>query len=298
MESYTIYQFDLDRVRWNEELDGILPKGWTETELGRALFKQASTSESKFTANRSDWSEKVVWELTKLLKLPAARYELAAVIDGDKEIPGSISIDCSLVGDEKRYPIEELLVSTMPKYDFPEDYTIGNTIKALAKIDVRLPPNYEVPDGIKDGVDMFVGIVMLDAWIGNSDRHDRNLEIVKSADGSVYLSPVFDNGNSLGATEKPEVRASISVSDYSKRYNEACFTSGERELTGFDTFEIAARIRPQASIVWLEKLSLITSQQIDRIFEKIPNERISIDARLFAKQLLKYNSYELLNLSR
>ena len=297
MAVYSTYQLESSQVEWNEELEGILPKGWVETELGRALFKQASTSESKLLKSRSDWSEKVVWELTKLIKLPAARYELATLVDGDKELPGTISLDCSMAGDEKRYPLEELLRGRLANYDFPEDYTISNTLSVLANTHIQLPPNYEVPEGIKDGADLFVGIVMLDAWIGNSDRHDRNLEIVKQVDGKVYLSPVFDNGHSLGATEKPELRASIAIADYSQNYNEACFVEGEKELTVGEAFEVAASIRPEAAQVWLKELGKVKEEEIARIFEGIPKERISAEARLFAQNLLDYNRWQLFSLS-
>ena len=42
MAVYSTYQLESFQVDWNEELEGILPKGWVETELGKALFKQAS----------------------------------------------------------------------------------------------------------------------------------------------------------------------------------------------------------------------------------------------------------------
>lgn len=299
MVNYRVYQFPLSQIQWNEELDGIIPKGWIEkTPVGKALFKQASTIESKISTSRNDWSEKAVWELTKLLKLPAARYELAKAIDGDKEIPGSISIDCSQAENERRYPVEEMLRGTLSKYNFPEDYTISNTIESLAKIKVELPPNYEVPDGIKDGADLLVGIVMLDAWIGNSDRHDRNLEIVKQSDGSVYLSPAFDNGNSLGATEKQELRESVSVLDYSQDYNYACFMEGEKDLTGKEALAVAAKIRPEAVKVWLNQLEKISQKQIKQIFEKIPSDRIKMESALFAQNLLGHNRLELLSLKQ
>jgi hypothetical protein len=184
MTNYNNYQLDNSQVQWNEELDGILPKGWIEeTDFGRALFKQASINESKTFRSLTDWSEKVAYEIAKLLQLPAARYELATVIDGEREIFGSISVDCSAAPGEKRYPIEAVLADELDEYNFPDDYSIANTIAALESANVQLPPHYQLPPGIKDGSVGFVGIVMFDCLIGNGDRHDRNLEVVVGEDG-------------------------------------------------------------------------------------------------------------------
>jgi hypothetical protein len=44
---------------------------------------------------------------------------------------------------------------------------------------VNLPINGIPPEGIQKAVDVFVGYLLLDAWIGNGDRHHENWGIVR-----------------------------------------------------------------------------------------------------------------------
>jgi glycine cleavage system regulatory protein len=66
----------------NEELDGIIPKGWIETpSLGKVLFKEAASDRENIAESRTDWSEKVVSEINQLVGLPTALYELAVMLN-------------------------------------------------------------------------------------------------------------------------------------------------------------------------------------------------------------------------
>ena len=300
MSEFEIIQIPTSSFRYNQELEGILAKGWiNHPTIGRALFKEAAANLSRLKESRTDWSEKVVSELNQLLKLPAARYELATVLDSLSLIPGSLSYSVHQPGDRTRITLEEFLLNTLPQYDYPQDYSPNNIIQALAQNNVELPPNYSVPDGINDGADMFIGILMLDAWIGNSDRHDHNLEIVEANNMQLYLSPVFDNGSSLGASEKQELRSKISIEQYNNEYNFSCFEDGNgQELTGLGTFKKAASLRPLAASTWLNQLAQIQPEQINHIFNQIPEALITNEAKVFAQNLLEYNRVQLLDLSQ
>ena len=300
MSKFEIIQIPTSSFRYNQELEGILAKGWiNHPTIGRALFKEAAANLSRLKESRTDWSEKVVSELNLLLKLPAAHYELATVIDSERLIPGSLSLTVHQPEDRTRITLEEFLINTLPEYDYPQDYSPDNIIKALTQNNVELPPNYSVPDGINDAADMFVGILMLDSWIGNSDRHDHNLEIVEANNMQLYLSPVFDNGSSLGASEKQELRSRISIEQYNNEYNFSCFEDGNgQELTGLGAFKKAASLRPTSARAWLNQLAQIQPEQINHIFNQIPEGRISPEAKVFAQNLLEYNRVQLLDLSQ
>jgi hypothetical protein len=135
----------------------------------------------------------VVSEINQLTGLPTALCELAVMVEDEREVPGTISIDLSQPDDEERFPLENLLQQSMSQYDYAFDYQVDNVIQALSDNNIQLPPNFPVPEGIKDAADMFVGVLMMDATVGNSDRHDRNLDIVRQSSGQFYLSPVFDH---------------------------------------------------------------------------------------------------------
>ena len=85
------------------EQSGVQDKAWLEhPELGDVLFKASSIEEAPEI--QTDWTEKVAYELAKLLDLPATRYELAqATVDEDYDpIRGSFSISFKLENSEPR----------------------------------------------------------------------------------------------------------------------------------------------------------------------------------------------------
>jgi hypothetical protein len=85
------------------QLKGILNKSWYEhPELGLCLFKEATSPRVPIPNVRNDWVEKVVYEISKLLDLPAARYEFALAWSEERQsfIPGSLSVNCLPPGAE------------------------------------------------------------------------------------------------------------------------------------------------------------------------------------------------------
>lgn len=296
-DKFEIFSIRASDVYLNEELDGILPKGWVEIQgSGIALFKEAASNRETLVESRTDWSEKVASEIAQLLELPVAHYELAVVEDGDSKVPGILSFDLSQPDDEERFPIEEFLQQSLSQYNYPSDYNIGNVINALSENNVSCPPNVKTPEGIDNAADLFVGIVLLDAVISNSDRHDRNLDIVRQTNGESYFSPVFDNGLSLGAIEDDELRSWIDPQHYNKHYNFSVFTNENKNISNLDAFKLAAELRPKAASIWLEQLQKIERSQIKSIFNRIPDKIITPLANDFALDLLAHNQKHLLEL--
>ena len=297
-KDFEIISVSASDTQFNEELDGIIPKGWIEIpSLGKALFKEAAGNRDYITESRTDWSEKVVSEINQLVNLPTAYYEFAIMQDDGEEIPGTLSIDLSQPNDEERFPIEELLQQTLDKYNYASDYQVDKVIQALSDNDIGLPPNFPAPEGIKSGADMLVGILMMDATVGNRDRHDRNLDIVQQTNGHFYLSPVFDQGYSLGAAEDNDLRSWIDPQQYNQYHNFSSFSYKGEDISGLEAFKQAAQIRPSAAKIWLNELQKVDVRQIEQIFEQVPGDRITPDAKYFALELVKYNRSQLLNLS-
>ncbi len=300
MDKFQVFQVLATQLRRISESNGIVPKGWiSESPLGRVLFKEAASKRSQITESRSDWTEKVVSEFNQLLILPAARYELADLIEKDgTKVPGSISVDLIQTDDDERIPLKESLEQSIPDYDQANDYQVANVIQTLLDGEVKLPPNYDVPHGIENGTDMFVGILLLDATVGNEDRHDHNIDIVRQVNGESYISPVFDNGSSLGSTETDRFRSQTSPKQYSEEYNVSFFDFQSNDITGIEAFKQAAKIRPLAAQIWLDQLDSIQPEQIQNIFDRLPDNRITPEAKSFALELLEYNRIQLLNFRR
>lgn len=300
MDKFQVFQVPATELQRNSESDGVIPKGWlSEASLGRVLFKEAASKRSGIIESRSDWTEKVTSDLNQLLVLPAARYELADLVEMDgTQVPGSISVDLIQAGDDRRIPLKELLEQSIPNYDQANDYQVANVVQTLLDRDVKLPPNYAVPEGIENGADMFVGILLLDATVGNEDRHDHNIDIVRQINGESYISPVFDNGSSLGSTETDRFRSQTTPKQYSEEHNISFFDFQSSDITGIEAFKQAAEIRPSAAKVWLDQLDSIQLEQIQNIFDRLPDDRITPEAKSFALELLEYNRSQLLNFRR
>ncbi|EGJ29874.1 MULTISPECIES: hypothetical protein [Moorena] len=70
-------------------------------------------------------------------------------------------------------------------------------MEAIIKKSVNFPPKWKVPDGFTDARDLFVGYLLLDAWIGNGDRHHENWGFVrpKTSQTGIYLAPTKASEN-------------------------------------------------------------------------------------------------------
>jgi len=298
-EKYEIISIAAADLQLNQELDGIIPKAWVDIpSLGKVLFKEAADERESIAESRTDWSEKVVSEINQLVDLPTARYELAIATEDNEAVLGIVSVDLSQSEDEERFPIEELLGQFLNKYDYDYDYQVNNVIKALSDNNIGLPPNSKVPEGINDAADMFVGILMMDAAVGNSDRHDRNLDIVRQTNGQVYLSPVFDQGYSLGAAEDNDLRSWIDPYHYNLHHNFSSFSINGENISGIEAFTQGAGLRPEAAKIWLEELRIIDTEQIEQIFQRLPERTVSPEAQKFALDLFVYNQKQLLDLNQ
>lgn len=276
------------------EKEGAVPKDWVRTSEGQALFKDAGKRPYN-PEIRNDWPEKIVSELATRLNLPAARYELAQLETPTEIQEGSISFEIYDYGG-KRTALESSCEKLFPRYNYGSDYNVSNVIFILEQQNVQLPPGYSLPEGINDGVDLFVGALMLDAYTVNIDRHCRNFDLIELKDeGIIYLSPIFDNGRSLGSCLQDEAKVDRSISDYAISAKSSITIDGYNK-SGLEVFQEAAKFRPQAAAIWQNQLSQISQQEIQDLFSRIPDGIISSVSREFATELLSYNQSQILNL--
>ena len=52
-------------------------------------------------------------------------------------------------------------------------------MEAIQENSVGFPPIWKVPHSFTDARDLFVGYLLLDAWIGNGDRHHENWGFIR-----------------------------------------------------------------------------------------------------------------------
>jgi hypothetical protein len=282
----------------NETLGSKYKFWFYHEELGRCLYKQSRANLGE------DWAEKVASELCKLLGLPHAVYELASTWKGDRGVvsPNFLPQGGTLVHGN------ELLSSIVPNYPAFGTYgisqhTIDVVLRVIASESVNLPVGWTPPSGIRTAVDVFVGYLLLDAWIGNGDRHHENWGIVRMKTASTseeteHLAPTYDHASSLGRDLSDEQRKKRSVQAYANKCFSAFYASVDdrKTLKSFDAFSIVANRYPEAAYVWLARLETISKANILEIFNRINRSRISPDASNFAQEILEINKHRLLTL--
>lgn len=306
---FSIFEIDETSVQEVEPM-GTKSKFWLDHEkLGRCLFKttRAGTGE--------DWAEKVAAELADLIGLPHANYELAVF----QEQRGVLSLSFAPKGTEL-VPGNELLIETDPaypkkanriQYRTPE-HVLSLVLDTLSSKNILPPIEWKNLDRINSSVDVFVGYLLFDAWIGNGDRHDENWGILlrRSAEKSFqfnrYLAPTFDHASCLGRNESDVRRlerleskdANFNVSGYASRSRSAFYSEAidKHPMSTFDTFCSAAVRSETAAKYWLNQLGTVSEAAVLNILSRVPEEFMSQTASRFAQKMLEFNQQRLLTL--
>jgi len=257
-----------------------------------------------------DWAEKVACQLCELLGLPHVHYELAEEYDGDTYIqPGVVCETCAprpislILGNQ-------LLLERDPAYpaDDSRKYKVReHTVQAVVSAIGELSPPAaglmkDSPAGIESALDVFVGYIMLDAWIANQDRHHENWGALR--DDELRLAPTFDHGASMARNESDNARKERlntrdqyrSVSHFAQRARSSFYASVDdsRPLGTLAAFVTFAEIAPAAAAVWRAELRGIGAAAIQAILNEVPNKRMSKICKEFTLELLLVNQQRLL----
>lgn len=271
---------------------------WFFTNTTKFLFKmiRANTGEH--------WAEKVACELCALLNLPHAHYDFA-IWKGKK---GSLS-ETIVPPDGHLVMGNELLADIHSDYPIHkrykvQDHTLGRILALLSNQDYLLPLNWQPPsDAIQSAVDVFLGYLMLDAWIANQDRHHENWGVIYH-DGKIHLAPTYDHAASMGQNESDDKRKELlttkdqgrHISRYIEKARSAIYLNQfeTKPLLTLDVFQQLAAKRPRAAQFWLQRLGDISSEQCQNIFNRISPTEITTTAAKFAMKLLELNRNRLL----
>lgn len=193
-----------------------------------------------------------------------------------------------LVRDDPTYPRDATYGLT--------EYTVERALRALDADGVR--PTAGLPSPVEAAADQFVGYLLFDAWIGNTDRHHENWAVLRRGDAR-ELAPTFDHATSLGR-ELPvtKVRHRLESNDeergvvgYVRRARSAFYAPGqtERPVDTLAAFSRAARLRPEAARWWCERLAAVQSTEMHALIDRTPEDRMSDTRRAFALRILVTN---------
>lgn len=299
---FPVIEVPEDAIQDSEEL-GTKPKFWFyHSELGQCLYKQARSNTGE------DWSEKIAAELCQLIELPHAHYELATW----NQTVGTISP--SFVPPNHNLILgNDLLVKrdlNYPKYEIynVSQHTLNLVLEIMSQNQAYLPLNHNLPSTIQSAGETFLGYLLLDAWIGNTDRHHENWGFIQSQilpdslQFTLSLAPTFDHASSLGRelqdSNRQKKLENHSIINYITKCRSGFYhqAGDKKAMSTLEAFQIAAQRYPQAALVWLEKLSSISLEQTYQLFNQIPKSRISDVAVEFANNVLQLNQKRLLEL--
>ena len=293
-EFYPIAQVQPEWVLEPEHLGGkekfwYLKPGLSEVKW---LFKYPRPNSGEH------WAEKIAAEIAGILEIPSARVELAT-FQGDR---GSTS-ESFLRQNQELVHGNQVLADYLEGYDtnlrrFEQSHhTLVNVWTALER----------VFDDLKESEaskSCFAEYLVLDALIGNTDRHDENWGVVRRIDTGhrlEFLAPSFDHASSLGRelsdenrerrlnngqvsaySESPKGRGGIFRSDSDK------FGPHPLELVRLAFDQYGDFLSP-----CLQKLSSLDDRKVVDVVGRVPHDWMSNAARRFAIKLIGYNCKEL-----
>lgn len=165
-------------------------------------------------------------------------------------------------------------------------YTVDAVARALSRVD---PPVglEELPQAF----DWFAGYLVLDALIGNTDRHQDNWATIRSRAGR-RLAPSFDHASSLGfLLSDAERDERLTTPD--RQYSVEAYAARARSKFDGRPSPLDAAVEglllatATAQVHWKEVVS--SAPDFADIFVGIPEERMSPAAKQFARALYQAN---------
>jgi hypothetical protein len=293
----------LDVSDWRvaaEEPSGDDPKCWLAhpTTRVRWLFKPVIINGERIQGE--DWAEKAACELAKMISVPCAEVEMAL----RHETPGALSRN--LRPDDYEMHQGDVVLSDLVEGYEPGAYdrrglrtghNLSNIQRALQ--DSEPPPGGLLPPDFT-GFDTFVGILVLDAWIANRDRHDQNWSMLyPRTDGHpVRLCGAYDQAGCLGFNLPDLRRQQILEQGRVTQWVERG-TAWRFEHTGNPSTLVAlahqalGMVSSDVRQYWISHLSQVRASHIEDLMDRIPN--LSDPARMFAIEVLRVNKGRLLD---
>jgi len=292
--SYNLIELDIDDSDAALESLGTKRKFWFKHNDKTYLFKEGRDNTGE------NWAEVIAADISEFLNIPHAPYYLGKVKDRYGVISANIVPKTGMLVHGN-----EILAKIDGRYDGTLKYKarLHKVSTVLAALKSFGFDNDHIHTDISNGAEMFVGYLMLDALIGNTDRHHENWAIISNG-GREYLAPSYDHASSLGRElrdEKRNIRLTTtdrnqSIEFYASKAPSALYGGEARSktLTTLETFQIAHRKLPNAANYWLNRLNDLDVEMINAIVARIPLSVMSTEAFGFAKKMLSFNRDRLL----
>ena len=242
------------------------------------------------------WAEKIAAEIAALLAIPHARVELAVL----SEQRGSVTESFARGGRELIHG-KQMLAGVVHGYD-PEkkfgqsNHTLANIWRVMDRVFVR-------PEAARRAKLRMAEYMVLDAIIGNTDRHHENWGVLRKRPGirwrGIMVAPSFDHASSLGRelldTRRERLLTENRVGDYAEKGRGALYWS-EDERHGPSPLEFvrrAAHKYPDLFRQASQKLERVDEAELGQIVSRIPSKWMTPVSRVFTLALVRYNFEQL-----
>ena len=173
----------------------------------QSLFKKARPGTGE------DWAEKIAEQVAAFLTLPHATYEMADWETDSGVERGVVSRNfCErgaalVLGNELLAEADpDYAVGAISKFHVPT-HTVERVVHTFRQRRPDLPLDWTPPPYVENACDAFIGYLLLDAVVGNTDRHHENWGFIRTVGGEFHLAPTFDHASSLGRNLRDDDRA-------------------------------------------------------------------------------------------
>lgn len=248
-----------------------------------------------------NWSEKACAEICKYIGLPCAEYDFAFIGEERGVITETFIPDGAFM-----FTASAMLARIVTGYDANKRFTqVQYTINRA--INVLKPERIKPPIGSGEEIirltpyEIFIGYLVFDALVGNTDRHHENWGIVAVNSGSspeFYLAPTFDHASSLGRNELPEKRQlrlettdqRATVEAYAAKARTALYSAGAtKPLTTREMIAELVRSHPDITRYWAHIMVQVPLDVFTGIFDRMSPDWVDTSAREFALRMLQAN---------
>lgn len=274
-----------------EEQLGTKPKQWLRDHDGFLwLWKEVTrnrTPDGEYPKG-DDWAERIVTEMVRSLNIAVARTELA---ERDGRF-GTVSLSVVDPESERLVHGNELLAEVGVVGADPHDRT-GYTLDAVRR-------SLNGVEGATPGSTAFqclTGYLLVDAVVGNTDRHQENWAVIESPMGERRLAPSFDHASSLGFLLDDAARYAMLTTTDTNQTPQAWAARAHSRFEGrLHPVEVALSavdiVGPDIAGAVLRQL-----EQLDLagIIARVPSGRISEPASEFAVRVVEANRARILS---
>ena len=220
-------------------------------------------------------SEKISYEIARVLGYPCAHIEF-----GEDE-KGKIGIlNYLFIKREEEEHDDAKSYINRDSTERKNFYTIQNIKNCLDKIDRSL-------------FNDFLKIMVFDALVGETDRHEENWGIIKK-NGKYKISPLYDNGCNLLREFKNEQLATQyydekkDFNSYIKRAKSVIYKDDHsRRYNLFELIEYLYQRYPNQIKQEIDNLRKLTTEKIEEITNKVPSKLLTEKHKMYIIIYLK-----------